>query len=388
MTPRSARSSALLAAAVLLAVAVAPSPVDAQSQEVPGASAVLGPPPSGAVGLGIDAAIGVALVEASTGQVLVARGASVRRPVASAIKLVTALAVTDALPPGTAVEVGEEVRGVEGSSYGLVPGEVRSVEDLLAGLLLRSGNDAAVALAVAVAGSEEAFIERMVATLAAIGIEARPGSSSGLEDEDALSAVELAAVSRAALSEPRIRAIVGLPVLVVDGAEVENRNLFVVDMEGATGLKTGFTSSAGFTLAASASRGGRELVAVVLGASDDIERRRVAARLLEHGFGTTTPVPTDRSIGLRTTAGPVLFSTDGTPLTVQNGARIDVGWPRSLRPDDEPSSVRITVDGVDAGTVGVLRRDGRRRDAVPSLGRALADGAYSALRPTGLAATG
>lgn len=371
---------------VLLAVTTTPGLVDAQERTGPFASPVAGPPPSGVAGFGFDAAIGVVLVEASTGQVLVARGEDVRRPVASAIKLVTALAVTEALQSGTAITVGEEVRGVEGSSYGLTPGEVRSVDDLLAGLLLRSGNDAAVALAVAVAGTEEAFVERMVMTLEALGIEARPGSSSGLDDDDALSAVELAIVARAALAEPRIRSIVGLPLVEVDGMTIENRNLFLGDTEGATGLKTGFTSAAGFTLAASARRDGRELVAVVLGATDDLERRRVAARLLDHGFLATTPLRIDRSVSLRTTAGPVLFAADGPVVTVANGAAVDVGWPRTLRPEDEPVSVGLTVAGADAGSVPVVRRDGRRDHAVaPTLGRALADGAYAALRPTGLA---
>ena len=384
MKLRAHRGAVAVATAAALALIPAPGLVAAQETMISGATEVAGPPPAGVAGLGIDAALGVALVEASTGQVLVARGETVQRPVASAIKLVTALVVAEAMPTGALIAVGEEVRGVEGSSYGLRPGEVRSVDDLLAGLLLRSGNDAAVALAVAVAGTEEAFVDRMVSTLAAIGVDAQPRSSSGLDDGDALSAVELATVARAALSEPRIRGIVGLPLLVVDGVEVENRNLFLGDTEGATGLKTGFTSAAGFTLAASARRDGRELIAVVLGANDDLERRRVAARLLDHGFLTTTPTRIERSVSLRTTAGPILFATDGTTLSIANGVAVDVGWPRTLRPDDDLSSVSLTVAGTSAGTVAVARRDGRRPDAAASIGRALADGAYAAMRPTGL----
>ena len=385
MRLRTARVAIAVATVALLAQTVIPVVVDAQEPVVPGASTLPAPPPSGVAGLGIDAAIGVALVEASTGQVLVARGESVRRPVASAMKLVTALVVVEALPAGSVITVGEEVVGIEGSSYGLSPGETRSVEDLLAGLLLRSGNDAAVALAVAVAGTEGAFVDRMAAVLAAIGIDARPGSSSGLDGGDALSAIELAAVARAALDEPRIRGIVSLPLLEVDGIEVENRNLFLGDLDGATGLKTGFTSAAGFTLTASARRDGRELVAVVLGAAGDLERRRVAARLIDHGFATTSPTRLDRSVSLRTTSGPVLFATDGTLMTVPHGAVIDIRWPGTLRADDDLASVHLTVAGADAGSVPVARRDGRREGAPPSLGRALADGAYAAMRPTGLA---
>ena len=378
------RGAAMLVAVALLMQTTAQTVVDAQEPVARAAPTVLGPPPAAATGLGIDASLSVALVEATTGQVILARRESERRPIASAIKLVTALVVAEVLPAGSVVTVGEEVVGVEGSSYELTPGEIRTVEDLLAGLLLRSGNDAAVALAVAVAGTEEAFVDRMAALLASIGIDARPGSSSGLDEEDALSALELAAVARAALAEPRIRDLVGLPVLIVDGVEVENRNLFLNDIEGATGLKTGFTSAAGFTLAASARRDGRELIAVVLGAGDDLERRRVAARLLDHGFATTFRLRVDRSVSLRTTAGPVLFRTEAATITVPGGSVVGVAWPRTLRAEDELTAVRVTVDGVDAGLVGVDRRDARRDGSQSSLGRALADGAYAAMRPTGL----
>lgn len=367
-------SAAALIAAAVLAV---PAAGDAQSETTP----ALGPMPASTVGLGVGDALSVVLVEASTGQVLVARDPDLRRPIASAIKLVTALTVVEALPPRTVITVGDEVRGIEGSSYGVRPGEVRSVEDLLAGLLLRSGNDAAVALAVAVAGSEEAFVERMELLLAGLGIDARPGSSSGLEPDDALSALELATVARAALQEPRVREIVGAPVLVLDeGLSIENRNLFLSDTIGATGLKTGFTSAAGFTLAASALRDGRELVAVVLGASDDRERRAVAARLLEHGFATTTRTTVERTVTLRTTAGPVRFTAGPATITLPQGSELTVGWSGGLRPDDQVRDVALRVDGADAGRVSVERRDGRRSDVTPSLGRALADGAYAAMR--------
>jgi serine-type D-Ala-D-Ala carboxypeptidase (penicillin-binding protein 5/6) len=327
------------------------------------------------------------LLEGSTGQVIAARDAERRRPIASAIKLVTALAVVEALPAGSVVVVGQEAVGIEGSSYGLRVGDVRSVEDLLVGLLLRSGNDAAVVLAHAVSGGEEAFVLRMQDVLERLGIDAKPSSSSGLTDGDVLSAAELGIVSRAALAEPRIRAIVAAPVVEVDGSLVENRNLFVVQFEGATGLKTGFTSAAGYTLSASAQRGGRELVAIVLGAPDDATRRTVASRLLEFGFGETRLVPVERSVTLRTSRGPVRFSTEGTLVTLTVGQEPVPAWPIALRPDDPVSSVQVSIDGRVAGPANVVRRDARSEGVVPALGPALADGVYSALRPFGIAGT-
>jgi D-alanyl-D-alanine carboxypeptidase len=378
-TPNGRFAVALLAS-LLLAVpgaglATEPSPVATLQMQV-----------ADATELGIGAPLSAVLVEVETGQVLVARDEHLRRPIASAIKLVTALVVVESLPPGSAVVVGEEVRGVEGSSYGLRSGEVRSVEDLLAGLLLRSGNDAAATLAVGVAGSEEAFVLRMAEVLLRLGIDASPGSSSGLDPADALTASELAIVARAALSEPRIREIVGAPMLVLDdGARVENRNLFLTDTEGATGLKTGFTSAAGYTLAASAQRDGRELVAVVLGARDDRERRDVAVRLLEHGFTETLRVTLDQSVTLRTGRGAVRLASVPTRLTVRTSSEVTLDWPRTLRPDVPPREVGVLVDGAHAGVTGVALLDARSDVPTSGLGAALADGVYSALRPVGLA---
>lgn len=375
----------MVAALSLLAgPALAPPAALAQAPD----AVVAGPVPMDASLIGAEGGVSAVLVEGSTGQVLAGRDADVRRPIASAIKLLTALVVVELLPPGTPVIVGDDVRGIEGSSYRLRPGEVRSVEDLLAGLLLRSGNDAAVALAVAASGSEQAFVDAMVERLGRLGIDARPGSPSGLELDDALSARELAMVARAALAEPRIRSLVAAPVVAIDGSgTIENRNLFLSDIEGATGLKTGFTSAAGFTLAASAQRDGRELVAVVLGATDDRERRSIAARLIEHGFARTEVVRPARSLTLRTTAGPVRFATAGGPLTVRAGDSIEAVWPTTVRPDEVLTSVPLSSGGAPAGISDVERRDGRRPDLPPSLGRALADGVYAALRPQGLART-
>jgi len=379
MTPRRP-IPLLLLAALLLGPLVVPPPALAD----PVTSTVLGPAARDASFTGAPGGTSLILLEGSTGQVIAARDAERRRPIASAVKLVTALAVIEALPPGTIIVVGEEARDIEGSSYGLRVGEVRTVEDLLVGLLLRSGNDAAVVLAHAVDGSESAFVLRMQEVLKNLGIDALPSSASGLTEADALSAAELAIVSRAALAEPRIRAIVGMAELELDGEVVENRNLFVAQFAGATGLKTGFTSAAGYTLSAAAERDGRELVAIVLGAPDDAARRIIATRLLEFGFDQTRLVPVERSVTLRTSQGPVRFGTEGTVVTLPLGGEVAAQWPVSLRPDGDMTTVTIEVDGLPAGPAPVTRRDARVRRDDPGLGLGLVDGVYAALRPLGL----
>jgi D-alanyl-D-alanine carboxypeptidase len=329
------------------------------------------------------------LVEGSTGQHLVAQDAERVRPVASTIKLVTALAVIDALPPRSLIDIGDEVLGIDGAQFGLRPGEQWSVEDLLAALLLRSGNEVAIALAVAVAGSEAAFIERMVEILRRLGMDdVRPESSTGLRPGDALSAEQLAVVSRAALAEPRIATIVGLRRSTSLGreADLDNRNLLIGTYEGATGLKTGYTEAAGYTLAASARRDGRQLVAIVLGAGSEQERLAIAQRLLDHGFDRTERRSVGGALELRTGSGRVLLTTSSVVVTTPSGASVALAWPSQLRGGDVIASVPVELDRRRIGALDVVTVDARvRRMGTASLGQGLADGAYTALRTASLA---
>lgn len=337
--------------------------------------------------LGVPAGVSAVLVEGRTGQRLAATDADARRPVASTIKLVTGLVATAALPSGTRVVPGEEVLGVGGASAGLVPGEAWLVDDLIAALLLRSGNDAAVALATAVAGGEAAFVSRMEARLADLGIEAELASASGLDAGDRLSAGELATVARAVLAEPRLAGPAARRSVVLgDGTVLENRNLLLGRVDGATGLKTGFTSAAGWSLVGTAERDGRTLVVVVLGAADEAQRLALVGRLLEHGFAATRVVGTASSVELRTGRGTVSLAADAGPLTVPTAQVPRAAWPVALDPDAPPTRVTVLVEDREAATATVTRTDGRRDAAgTAGLGAAAASGAYAALRAAGAA---
>jgi D-alanyl-D-alanine carboxypeptidase (penicillin-binding protein 5/6) len=400
------RSAAVLVSLLVLLLVVIPvgppasavdagtvaAPADAQSVARPGAHVGerlrVAPTPASAL-LRSPAGLSLLLVEASDGQHLVAVAEERRRPVASTIKLLTALTVVELLGPGTLITVGREVLGVEGALFGLRPGEVWSVEDLLVALLLRSGNEVAVTLAVAASGSEDAFVRAMERTLERLGVVGVTlGSASGLSEQDAVSAVELAVVARASLAEPRIAGLVGLPTTIVaQGAvDVVNRNLLVGRYGGATGLKTGFTSAAGHTLAASARRDGRELVAIVLGATSEEERLRFAAALLDHGFERTARREVRGTLELRSGSGPVLLSVGGRWLTVETGAELAIDWPVTLRPDDEVAQVGVRLAGQYIGAVDVVRVDARTpTPSGSSLGPAFADAVYTGLRAAGLA---
>ncbi len=349
--------------------------------------AVAAPEPRDARTLGVPVGVSAVLVEAASGQVLAAHDADRRRPVASTVKLVTALVAADALPPGTLVVPGEEVLGIEGASAGLRPGEPLTADELLVALLLRSGNDAAAALAVAAAGSEAAFVTSMEARLAALGIEVDLASASGLSEDDRLSALELAVVARAVLGVPRLAGPAAAPQLVAaDGSVVENRNGLLGVLDGATGLKTGYTAAAGWSLVGSAERDGRTLVAVVLGAVDDAQRIALAAGLLTHGFDATTVLAPRGEVVLRTGRGEVLLRAVAAPLTVPVGSEARPAWPIALDPDAPPGSIPVALDDRPVAVATVTVEDARTgRAGSAGLGAAAATGVYAALRASGSA---
>ncbi len=268
------------------------------------------------------------LVDVGTGQILGGQDEDVRRPPASTTKLLTALVAVRRTSPGDVVEVGDEVLGLEGASTGLRPGDRLTIDDLLALLLLRSGNDAAVALAVHVAGSEEAFAGMLAAEAEALAI---PGAEvvepHGLFDRNRLSARDLAVIGRAVLAEERLRPLVGAVTWqLASGRVITNRNELLGEFGGATGLKTGQTQAAGWSLVASARRGQRHLVAVVLGGATAQSRFTSAAALLDHGFAGFARPPALPALRLRGDAAWVEV------VAPQGEALLPVGTSPSLVP--------------------------------------------------------
>lgn len=226
------------------------------------------------------------LMDARTGQVLAERDADDLRIVASTVKLLTVVTALQTLDMDDEVVVGPAA-AVGGAATSTDPGERRTVAELVDAVLVRSGNDAALALAEAAGdGDLDAFVAQMNAVAAELGLEgAEIEEPTGLDDSNRLSARHLATVARAALADDRVRASASQPVVdLPDLGSQENRNLLVGSYPGATGLKTGFTTLAGHCLVASAERDGVELVAVVLGAREDPARFDEASALLDLAF--------------------------------------------------------------------------------------------------------
>lgn len=228
------------------------------------------------------------LVDAATGRVLYEKNADARSLIASTTKIMTALLICEQCDLQDAVTVPQEAVGVEGSSLALTAGEQITVEDLLYGMMLRSGNDAAAALAIWAAGSIPAFAERMNRRAAELGLcGTHFENPHGLDGEAHYStARDLARLACAALKNADFRRIVGTKTVTVGGYALTNHNKLLWRYPGATGVKTGYTKKAGRVLVSSAQRDGWEVVCVTIGDPDDW---RDHAALLDFAFETYTP---------------------------------------------------------------------------------------------------
>ncbi|MDQ3027696.1 MAG: D-alanyl-D-alanine carboxypeptidase [Pseudomonadota bacterium] len=232
------------------------------------------------------------LVDALSGQTLASASENDRVEPASLTKLMTAWLAFEAIRAGT-LEVGRAVRVSEGAAKAggarmfLTAGQSVQVGDLLRGMIVQSGNDAAMALAEAVAGSEGAFVARMNAQAARMGLtNTRFANSTGQPAPDHhSSARDLAGLAGSLIREfPEHYALYSQREFAFNGINQSNRNRLLWTDATVDGMKTGFTESAGYCLVASARRGERRLVSVLLGAQSDSARSAETQKLLNFGF--------------------------------------------------------------------------------------------------------
>lgn len=236
------------------------------------------------------------LMDADSGRLLYEKNGGRRMLIASTTKLMTAL---------VALEQGDLQREItvtgshmaEGSSMYLRPGEKLTLETLLYGLLLCSGNDAALAL-TACAGGPEPFVALMNEKAAALGMTRTSfANPNGLDAEGHYStARDMAALAAAAMEEPTFRRICSSRSVTIGQRTMENHNRLLRQVEGCIGLKTGYTKAAGRTLVSCAERCGCRLIAVTLRDSDDWADH---AALYEYGFCLTAPRMTAQQVAER-----------------------------------------------------------------------------------------
>ncbi len=308
------------------------------------------------------------LMDVATGTVLYEKNADERREPASVTKVMTLLLVMEALDAGQiswddTVTASAAAAGKGGSQIFLEEGEQLSMDEMLKSVVVSSANDCATALAEHVAGSETAFVGRMNARAAELGMEnTHFVNCTGLDDEPEAqehltTARDVAIMSRALLGHDAIRRYTTIWMDTVRGGAfgLSNTNKLIRFYEGATGLKTGYTSRAGHCLSASAKRDGIELIAVILGDDSSSHRFEDAKALLNWGFANYALA--DPLEGVAPTPIPVILGTAESivPAPADSGPiLIEKGQAGTLR--RELSLVESVEAPVEAGQVlGTLR---------------------------------
>ena len=320
------------------------------------------------------------LMEKSTGAVLFAKDEHTPREPASVTKIMTLLLTMEAIDSGALryddiVTASAHAASMGGSQIWLREGERMTVDDLLKAVCIVSGNDAAVALGEHLAGSEDAFVEKMNERAAELGMnDTHFVNACGLPAAGHLtSAHDIALMSRELiLNHPDIRryTTVWMDSLRDGASMLVNTNKLIRSYEGATGLKTGSTDAAGYCLSATAERGGMELIAVVMKNRTGDERTADARALLDYGFAgwslvTVTPdealAPLPVTLGERSAVQPVL-TKDNTLLLEKSAAgalRTELALPETVSAP--------VAEGDRLGELRVLTADGEPIAALPIL---------------------
>lgn len=237
------------------------------------------------------------LMDADSGTVLYEKNSHEQRPSASITKVMTLCLVLEAVEQGQlqmeqSLSASAHAASMGGSDIWLKEGEMMSVDDLIKATVIMSANDAAVVLAEAVAGSEEAFVARMNEKAAALGMaDTVFFNCNGLDQEGHVtSAHDVALMSRELTSHSAIfnYTTVWMDYIRDGETQLVNTNKLIKTYNGITGLKTGTTGKAGSCITATASRNELNLIAVVLGAANTDQRFQEAAALLDYGFANWT----------------------------------------------------------------------------------------------------
>lgn len=287
------------------------------------------------------------LVDEDSGTVLYEKNADARRPIASITKVMTLLLTFEALEAGKIslddfVPVSEHAYHMGGSQIWLEPGEEMTLNDMLKAICISSANDAAVAVAEYVGGSEPAFAEMMNARAAELGMtNTHFVNACGLDEPEHLStARDVAVMSREMLlhhTEVRDYCSIWMDTLRGGATQLVNTNKLLKSYSGITGLKTGTTGKAGVCISASAERDGLRLIAVVLGAASGKERFQAASTLLDYGFShfesAAAELPADAPLSLPVERG-----------TAESVALTYTAPERCLMPKGESSTLQVALD--------------------------------------------
>lgn len=319
------------------------------------------------------------LMDAQSGRVLFEQNADEPMPPASITKIMTLLLTFEALEdgtltPGQMITASEHAASMGGTQIWLEPGEEMALEDLIKATAINSANDAAMALAEAVSGSEMAFVEAMNQRAASLGMTGTHFvNPTGLDAEGHLStARDIAIMSRELMSHPEALAYTSIWMDSLRGGETAlvNTNKLVRYYSGCNGLKTGTTDGAGSCLSATAVRDGLSLVAVSMGSPTSAERFESCRLLLDYGFSAfeeaAPSLPAEEITDipvLRGTVRQVPVTAEAAPsLLVPKGRSGDITHEVTLAEDLEApveqgqivGSITFSLDGEELCEIPLL----------------------------------
>ncbi len=319
------------------------------------------------------------LVDATTGRVLSQNNADSKSLIASTTKIMTALVVCEQCNVLDRMRIPKEAVGIEGSSMYLKEGEVLTIQDLLYGLMLSSGNDAAVALAIYCGGTVEGFAGLMNDKAHALGMTGSHFvNPNGLDAPGHYStARDLAILASYAMANPIFRQTVSTKTVRIGERTLQNHNKLLWRVEGADGVKTGYTQAAGRILVSSATRQGRRLIAVTINDGNDWADH---ASLYEEGFTrfqVKNVVSAGDTLGWVDTAGGTgekvaLVAQEDFDYALAPGEQpeIVISGPgfvyAPVEKDDDAGFARITLGGKHIGSVPIVYGDTVEQEKPPA----------------------
>ena len=307
------------------------------------------------------------LIDAQTGRVLYEKQAEEKSLIASTTKIMTALVICEQTNVLDRVKIPKEAVGIEGSSMYLKEGEVLTVQELLYGLMLQSGNDAAVALAIYCGGTVEGFTELMNDKAHRLGMtQSHFANPNGLDSPGNYStARDMAILTAYAMQNPIFAQTVSTKTITIGERCLRNHNKLLWQLEGANGVKTGYTKAAGRILISSVTRMGRQLIAVTFNASDDWQDHKT---LIEDGFSRFTVqqlVRQGQTLGQLELAGGQetsvdLIAAEDFSYSLAQGERVTISLPEAgfayapVAEGQEAGFAHILVDGTAVAKVPLV----------------------------------
>jgi len=285
------------------------------------------------------------LKDAISGQVLFEQNPQIRMAPASFVKLLTLYVAFDALRDGhlkkdDLVSVSQKAWRMGGSKMFIRPGERVRAEDLLKGIAVASGNDACVALAEHLAGSEEAFVLKMNEKAKLLGLkDSQFKNSHGMPAQDKYTtAFDIAILARHYIEDhPEALAFHSLTEFEYSGIQQQNRNTLLGMNIGVDGLMTGYLEASGYLLVATAKRDGQRMIAVVMGCDTPRRRTQESRKLLEYGFKNFSTVEAVKKSDLFGPEKVVKGKVNKVHLTPAEGAWVTV-------PKGKENSISITTE--------------------------------------------